>query len=168
MSVDPVTMKTEIEVRWMSWGECLAEPLGDETAIIYVLNPGMDSFHQRSKHELVLSFWDRFELPLSETILVKLFGSRPELCVSLRRLFLGDNGGWPWRPPLADDARRIREFVDQVAPSVQRFVIACEFGKSRSRAIGEWLAATRGYQPVGDRAHGTANVILADLLFNQG
>lgn len=159
-------MKTETEVRWMSWGECLAEPLGDETAIIYVLNPGMDAYPRRSRHELVLSFWDRSELPLSETILARLFGSRPDLCVSLRRLFLGDNGGWPWRPPLSDDARRIRKFVNEVPSSVRRYAVACEFGRSRSRAIGEWLAATKGYQPVGDRAHGMPNVILSDMLFD--
>jgi hypothetical protein len=162
-SIDHVRMTKIATVRWMSWGESLSEDFGGTTAVIQILNPGMQPFKLGAKRELVLSFWDRSELPFGETILTRLFGNRPALCVRLQRLFFGDNGGWPWRPPLADDARRIREFVDGI-PEGWNFVVACEYGQSRSRAVGEWIASRRKLQAAG-RTRGTANVLLADLLF---
>ncbi len=150
--------------RWMSWGESLTEDFGGPTAVVQILNPGMQPFQLGAKHQLVLSFWDRQELSFGETILARLFGSRPALCVRMHRLFFGNNGGWPWRPPLADDARRIREFVDGI-PSEWDFVVICEYGHSRSRAVAEWIASRRKLQAVGSRGRGTANVLLADLLF---
>lgn len=162
--IDHVRMTKIATVRWMSWGESLSEEFGRPTAVIQILNPGMLPFHLEARRELVLSFWDRNELSFGETILTRLFGNRPALCVRLHRLFFGNNGGWPWRPPLADDARRIREFVDGI-PEGWDFVVVCEYGRSRSRAVAEWIASRRKLQVVGDRGRGTANVLLADLLF---
>lgn len=148
----------------MSWGESLSEDFGGATAVIQILNPGMQPFHLEAKRQLVLGFWDRIELTFGETILARLFGNRPEMCVRMHRLLFGNNGGWPWRPPLADDATRIRAFVDGI-PEGWNFVVTCEYGHSRSRAVAEWIASRRKIQAVGSRERGTANVLLADLLF---
>jgi hypothetical protein len=148
----------------MSWGKSLSEDLGERTAVIQILNPGMQAFDLGAKRQLVLGFWDRHSLTFGETVIAQLFGNRPELCVRMHRLCLGDNGGWPWRPPLADDARRIREFVDAV-PDEWDFLVTCEYGHSRSRAIAEWIATRRKMQAIGSREGGSANVLLSDLLF---
>lgn len=157
-------MKTVAAARWMSWGQSLSEDFGGPTAVIQILNPGMQPFQIGARRQLVLSFWDRSELTFGETILTRIFGNRPALCVRLHRLFFGNNGGWPWRPPLADDARRIQEVVDGI-PDGWNFVVTCEYGHSRSRAVAEWIASRRKMQAVGSRERGTANVLLADLLF---
>jgi hypothetical protein len=152
--------------KWMSWGRSLAEDFGERTAFIQILNPDMRPFNLGARQQLVLSFWDRSELQPGEAILAKLFGSRPDLCVRMHRLFLGNNGGWPWRPPLADDARSIREFVDGI-PQGWDFVVTCEFGHSRSRAVAEWIAARRQIGAVGDDSRGSPNARLSALLFDQ-
>jgi len=164
LQADHVAMDKIATVRWMSWNESLSEEIGEKTAVIQILNPGMAPFQLGVRRQLVLSFWDRIELTFGETILAKLFGGRPSLCVRLYRLFFGDNGGWPWRPPLADDAEQIRKFVDEV-PEGWSFLVTCEYGRSRSRAVAEWIALHRKIKIVGDRSRGTANVLLADLLF---
>jgi hypothetical protein len=161
---DHVAMDKIATARWMSWNESLSEEIGEKTAVVQILNPGMAPFQLGVRRQLVLSFWDRTELSFGETILAKLFGSRPSLCVRLHRLFLGDNGGWPWRPPLAADADQIRKFVNDV-PEGWSFLVTCEYGRSRSRAVAEWIALHRKIKIVGDRSRGTANVLLADLLF---
>ncbi len=147
----------------MSWGAILAEDFGEKTALVQILNPGMIPYDIRCERQLVLSFWDRTELDFKEGAVARMFGGKPDLCVRLHRTFMGDNGGWPWRPPLADDARRIREFVDAV-PEGWDFVTICEFGRSRSRAVAEWIAGRRKIEAVGDTKKGKPNALLAGLL----
>jgi predicted protein tyrosine phosphatase len=150
-------------VRFISWGASLAEEFGGQIALIQILNPGMTPYNIRCERQLVLSFWDRNELDLKEGIIARLFGKRPDLCVLLHRTLLGDNGGWPWRPPLTDDARRIKEFVDSI-PDAWDFVVICELGRSRSRAVAEWISNRRKIQAVGNTAKGNPNSLLVALL----
>lgn len=149
----------------MSWGDSLSEELGEKTAVIQILNPGMSPFQIGARRELVLSFWDRTTLTFGETLIARLFGHRPDICVSLYRFFFGDNGGWPWRPPLKADADAIRKFVEGI-PEGWSFVVTCEYGRSRSRAVASWIAAHRRIKTGGGRDVGTANVLLADMLFS--
>jgi hypothetical protein len=149
--------------KWMSWGESLSEQFGEKTAVIQILNPGMQPYQIGAHRELVLSFWDTRELTFGETILARLFGNRPQLCLKLQRMFYGDLG-WPWRPPLACDAKRIKDFVDNT-PAGWDFIVTCEYGQSRSRAVAEWIAFHRKIKPVGSKTRGTPNILLSDLLF---
>lgn len=149
---------------WMDWSEAHETRFGEDVAAIYLLNPGMDPPKRRSKHELVLSFWDRTELSGLDAAVAGLLGGRPALCVRARAFMLGDNGGWPWRPPLSDDARRIAAFVDSLPHEVTTFVVACEFGRSRSRAVAEWIASRRGIEAKGNHFRGVANPLLRRLL----
>lgn len=148
----------------MSWGDSLSEELGETTAVIQILNPGMSAFQIGASKQLVLSFWDRTTLTFGEALLARIFGSRPSICVKAHRVFFGNNGGWPWRPPLKADAVEIRQFVDGI-PAGWSFIVTCEYGRSRSRAVAEWIAAHRKIKTAGERARGTANVLLLDMLF---
>jgi len=158
-------MDTEANVRWMSWRDSLSEELGENTAVIQILNPGMSPFQIGARRQLVLSFWNRSTLTFGETVIARLFGRRPDLCVKLHKMFLGDSGGGPWRPPLKADAIEIRQFVDAV-PKEWSFVVTCEYGRSSSRAVASWIAAHRKLKIGSGRAGGSANVLISDLLFS--
>ena len=150
----------------MSWEERDAGQFGKTTAFVHILNPGMEPPPRRSNFELSVAFWDRNQLDFGETFLAWLFGGRPKICTWFYDRLIDNNDGWPWRPPLTYDARRIRSFVDSV-PSTYDFAVACEYGRRRSRAVAEWIAYHRGIVAAGDRSRGQANPLLADLLFER-
>ncbi|WP_327209930.1 hypothetical protein [Rhizobium leguminosarum] len=160
-------MKSGVEIEWMSWDGCLGTDLdSSSTAVIWILNPGMKPFPRRAAFETSLAFWDRSELPPLDHLIASLFGRWPEACCAIRRALCGDNGGWPWRPPLSHDAEAVKGFVDDLPAYVSRVVVACEFGISRSRAVAEWIAASVGTTAIGNRAKGEPNARLSDLLFS--
>lgn len=158
-------MKGSVEISWMSWSECRETEVDGRTAVIWILNPEMKPFNRRAGHELTLHFWDRSDLPPGDHVVATLLGRWPDVCCTTRRLLFGDNGGWPWRPPLRRDADDIKAFVQGLPDDVCRVIVACEFGMSRSRAVAEWLAAKTGTVAVGNRTKGEPNGRLSDLLF---
>ena len=156
-------MQKKPTVKWTSLPLGYFEKIGEKTAVIQILNPDTDDpYPIKAERQLVLSFWDRTHLNFRERIIAHLFGNKPDLCVRMHRIFIGDNGGWPWRPPLADDVRRIKEFVDSV-PEDWSFMVLCEFGRSRSHAVAEWIAAHRKIQADGF-SYGGPNELLATML----
>lgn len=159
-------MKRGVEIAWMSWDACLASTITGDTAVIWILNPGMRPFRRRAAFETSLAFWDRSALPPMDYLIASVLGRWPSACCAVRRALCGNNGGWPWRPPLIADARQLKRFVDQLPDDVARVVVACEFGLSRSRAVAEWLAHSTGSRAVGDHSKGAPNARLADLLFD--
>lgn len=158
-------MKSGIEIEWMSWNRCREAEVAADAAVIWILNPGMTPYASRGVREIVVSFWDRSDLEPGDHLVASLFGRWPRVCCAVRRMLLGDNGGWPWRPPLSHDAAVLRRFVEGLPDETTRVLVACEFGISRSRAVAEWIAATTGGTAVGDRSRGEPNGRLSDLLF---
>lgn len=161
-----VVMKKKPFAKWTSYPLGFFEKIEEKTAVILILNPDAEHPPINAERHLILSFWDRTNLNFRERVLVRLFGNRPDVCVRLQRILMGDNSGWPWRPPLADDARRIKEFVDSV-PEDWSFIVLCEYGRSRSRAVAEWIVARRKIEADGFRGAGRPNAILEKLLSQQ-
>jgi hypothetical protein len=159
-------VKSGAKIEWMSWSKCREAEVTDGTAVIWILNPDMKPVQRRTKHELTVTFWDRSALPPGDFLIAALFGRWPSLCCTVRRVVCGDNGGWPWRPPLSHDADAIHKFVDGLPDTIVRVLVACEFGQSRSRAVAEWMAAATAGIAIGDASKGLPNSRLSDLLFS--
>ena len=148
-------------VTWAGAGSVPAQALRERTALVVISNPGaMPPLGGR--HRLDLAFWDAVDPDLADRMLLSALGGKPTACVRLRGTLRGD-GGWPWRPPMSADAHAIRGFVAGLPRDVRSLHVACEFGKSRSRAVAEWVARERGCDASGDTS-GAANPVLAGLL----
>ncbi len=151
-------------VSWSGAGEIERMARCDGVALIVLSNPGTIR-EATGRHRLDLEFWDATEVDLVDRLLLAALGHAPDRCVALRSRFRRSD--WDWRPPMRADAQRIAGFVSGLPVDVGRVHVACEFGRSRSRAVAEWLGALYGTMPVGDRG-GTPNPILSRLLSKVG
>lgn len=161
------THKTQFAaVRFMRWQAMTSKRPTENTAAIMVLNPDTPEVTLRYKHILILRFWDHARLDLIDGLLARYLGGNPALCVSIRASLRRDSG-WPWRPPLAADAQAVSGFLEALPPEITELDVACEYGRSRSRAIAEWVALGNGVEAEGNRAKGRPNPRLTYLLRNQ-
>ncbi len=151
-------------VRFMRWQAMTSTKRRGNVAGIIVLNP--DTFEPELPYDnvLVLRFWDHARLDIIDRFLARIFGRRPDLCVRVRSMFRGKKSAWPWRPPLAADAISVREFLENLPPGIDEIDVSCEYGRSRSRAIAEWIASRNGIAAIGNREKGSPNARLETLL----
>lgn len=150
-------------VRFMRWQAMTSARPEKTTAAIMILNPDTLETELRYKHVLILRFWDHAKLDLIDSTIARLFGHRPDLCVDIRAR-LRRKSAWPWRPPLSADADQIVAFLASLPPEVTEVDVACEYGRSRSRAVAEWIAHESGIEATGNRTKGRPNPRLAFLL----
>lgn len=134
-----------------------------EKAAILIMNPGTAPLPYGFRRTLVLTFWDVQSVDRLDAVLIRLLGGNAERCTAWRDR-LRQDGSWPWRPPLPEDAEAVRRFVDSLPEEVCELHVACEYGRARSRAIAEWAAARLSCPAEGDRSHASANALLAGYL----
>lgn len=151
-------------VRFMRWQAMTAKKPSSEIAGIIILNP--DTFEPELRYEnyLVLRFWDHAGLDLIDHWIARLFGRNPSLCVRIRSKIRRKRSAWPWRPPLIADAIAVRDFLANLPEDITEIDVSCEYGRSRSRAVAEWIASENGIRAVGNREKGRANPRLVHLL----
>jgi hypothetical protein len=151
-------------VRFMRWQAMTSKKNVSNIAGIIILNP--DTFEPDLKYEnfLVLRFWDHAKLDVIDHWIARVFGRNPELCVRMRSRIRRKRSAWPWRPPLIADAIAVRDFLANLPSDVKEIDVSCEYGRSRSRAVAEWIASENGIRAVGNREKGRANPRLAGLL----
>jgi hypothetical protein len=100
-----------------------------------------------------LEFWDEedIHLPGMKRLIADRLGGRASLCLAVGRWLFGDGSGWVWRPFLPADAARIRALArDLKDRPISRIYVSCEYGRSRSRAVAEWLASECGTVATGN------------------
>ena len=68
--------------------------------------------------------------------------------------------------PTREDATRIVEFVRQVGPGVEGFVVQCNAGVSRSAAVAKWIAGE--HRIAFNRSYDKFNQHLYELLIAAG
>lgn len=151
-------------VRFMRWQAMTSRKPNKNAAAILILNP--DTFEPDVPYERVLTlrFWDHAGLDLVDHWIARLFGRNPERCVSIRNQLRRKKSAWPWRPPLQADARDIRDFLNSLPAEISEIDVACEYGRSRSRAVAEWIAAKNKIEATGSREKGRPNPRLVKLL----
>lgn len=157
-----------VEVTWHSRGEIPGLSPAPGSALIEIVNPGWSAIGESSRWGayLGLEFWDEDDvhLPGMKRVIADRLGGNAALCLAVGRWLFGDGGGWVWRPFLAADAVRVRALARQVKDrSISRIHVACEYGRSRSRAVAEWLAGECGTVATGNRK-GRPNARVVRLL----
>lgn len=163
MSIDDAEKRPMINIKritYISHAQFYSAKADDCAAVIYIDNPpAYPPKFNGYAGGLSLAFADYVPRSKLEIFVAKAKVSTTTKIWVGKQLF-----GSRWRPMLTNDAQSIHDFLQAMDKSqIERIVCVCEYGKSRSRAVAEYLARRLYIKATGDTS-GTANPWVLDVL----
>lgn len=119
-----------------------------KSAVIFIDNPpGYTPDISEYGCGIFFNFWDYEPKSFLEKQLLKIPFADETLIKIGQNIFHKT-----WRPIFYSDAKKIKAFVLSLPADIDSVICVCEFGRSRSRAVAEYLAAYYGVESVGDKS----------------